>query len=156
MSKISLLSTDKTEKVTESKLFEKKLVISESESYLLKEDSIISLSRESTLSNEAENETAKMKEFNISAQLTQLGKDSKVHGVSNLVNSESKLLKIIWLLSLLTSGTYCIYQCISTIIDYSKFETTPSTEYEFESPALYPAVVICNLSNKKKFIRILK
>lgn len=72
--------------------------------------------------------------------------ETKAHGVSNIIRSESIVLKLIWIACFTTSAIYCIYQIITTIITFLSFSVVDSTLVIYESPAHFPAFVLCNLN----------
>jgi hypothetical protein len=72
--------------------------------------------------------------------------DTKTHGISNIIKSKSRLLRIIWVLCFSLSATYCIYQITNNIITYLKFATIHNNYVVYESPTQFPALVICNLN----------
>lgn len=47
--------------------------------------------------------------------------DSKIHGLSNIIRTNSLLLKLIWISAFTICSSYCIYQIIVTSIQFSTF-----------------------------------
>jgi hypothetical protein len=68
------------------------------------------------------------------------------HGLPNIVRSNNLVIKIMWILFFLASLTYCSYVIIVSLIDYFKYQTVVSTTYVKETPTMFPAVTLCNLS----------
>lgn len=74
-------------------------------------------------------------------------KDTKTHGVSNIIKSEVLILKLIWILCFTTSVSYCLYQIIVTMIVFFSYNIVQNTLVVYECPAQFPALVICNLNS---------
>ena len=86
--------------------------------------------------------SSKMKEAVIESAL-----DSKIHGISNLVRVDSKLLKLIWLICFTSCAVYCFYLISSTLMLYLSYKVIPVISIKYETPAPFPAVDFCNLGN---------
>ncbi|CAF0892610.1 unnamed protein product [Brachionus calyciflorus] len=78
--------------------------------------------------------------------ITQWALSTTAHGYRNIVNAEKILLKLIWIVFLITSITYCIYQVVLTIIGFCKFNVVTNTKVVYEEPTNFPSIVICNLN----------
>jgi hypothetical protein len=73
---------------------------------------------------------------------------SKVHGLSNMIRVDSKIMKTIWFFCFFTSMGYCFSQIFISFYHYFHFEVTTIKDIFYEAPAYFPAVDICNLGNK--------
>ncbi len=72
--------------------------------------------------------------------------NTKTHGVYNIIKAESSILKTIWICFFTICAVYCIYQVTNIIITFSAYGVNQVNSVLFESPAQFPAVVICNLN----------
>ena len=72
--------------------------------------------------------------------------NTKTHGVYNIIKAESSILKTIWICFFTICAVYCIYQVTNIIITFSAYGVNQVSSIVFESPAQFPAVVICNLN----------
>ena len=70
--------------------------------------------------------------------------DSKTHGVSNIIKAKSYILKFIWLVCLLASAGYCMYELVMAVMAYLQYGVILSTTPIYEAPTVFPAVDICN------------
>lgn len=71
--------------------------------------------------------------------------DSKIHGISNIVRVDSKILRLIWIAFFLTCASYCTYLITITLVAYLEFKVIPMISIKYETPTKFPAVDICNL-----------
>lgn len=55
-----------------------------------------------------------------------------IHGIQNIVRSDSILIKILWLVSLLASASVCCFFLSTSIINYLKFKTVSSIDVIYE------------------------
>jgi len=44
--------------------------------------------------------------------------DSKTHGLGNIVKAKSNILRLIWIICLLASVSYCVYECVIALNCY--------------------------------------
>jgi hypothetical protein len=70
--------------------------------------------------------------------------DSKTHGVSNIVKAKSKILKLIWLICLLASAGYCMYELVIAVMAYLQYGVVLTITPIYEAPTNFIAVQICN------------
>lgn len=77
---------------------------------------------------------------------------SKVHGLSNMIRVNSKIMKTIWFLCFFSSMGYCFSQIFISFYHYFHFEVTTIKDIFYEAPAYFPAVDICNLGKIKQII----
>ena len=78
--------------------------------------------------------------------LTEWANATTAHGINNIIRSNHKFIKVIWILFFLASASYCIYTIIESLTLYFQYETTISISELHESPTQYPSVTICNKS----------
>jgi hypothetical protein len=72
--------------------------------------------------------------------------NTKTHGVYNIIKTQSSIMKTIWIVFFTICAVYCIYQVTNIIITFSAYGVNQVSSIVFESPAQFPAVVICNLN----------
>uniref|UniRef100_A0A8C8WVR1 Bile acid-sensitive ion channel n=1 Tax=Panthera leo TaxID=9689 RepID=A0A8C8WVR1_PANLE len=65
------------------------------------------------------------------------------HGVHNLVRSQSKIRKLIWLV---VSVSLVVWQVCSRLVSYFTWSTTMSTEVQYVEKIEFPAVTFCHLN----------
>ena len=71
---------------------------------------------------------------------------STTHALPNIVKVRNgKVLKIIWICCFIASTIYCSIVLNRLLYEYYSFTSSTSTKYISESPALFPAVTICNI-----------
>lgn len=74
--------------------------------------------------------------------------DSTMHGLSNVINSSSVILKAMWFLFLITSlGCFTKFS-VNSVANFLDHEVTTKIRRVYESPTIFPTVSICN---KNKF-----
>jgi hypothetical protein len=72
--------------------------------------------------------------------------DTTLHALPNINKSSNHFgLKVIWVISLLACGGYCLYSCIQAIENYYSFEYLTKIQLVQEIPSEFPAVTFCNL-----------
>jgi hypothetical protein len=72
--------------------------------------------------------------------------NSTFHGLPKIVKNESLIIRIFWILLIITSLLLCLYLLISSIINYHKHDVTLSMKNIEELPTTFPAVTICNIN----------
>jgi hypothetical protein len=82
------------------------------------------------------------KEFII--KLKNMIDNSSIHGIPNVIRTELKLTKYIWIFFLILSTSYCIYQIKETISSFLEFETTSKIKIESNLMIEFPMITICN------------
>ena len=73
---------------------------------------------------------------------------STMHGLSNVVNSSSVILKIMWLAFLITSIGFFTKFSLNSVGNFLAYEVTTKIRRVYESPTTFPTISICN---KNKF-----
>ncbi len=71
---------------------------------------------------------------------------AEIHGLSNIVLASNSFLLVFWILAFLGCFTYCVYLVVNSILAYYIYQTTVSISYTTETPAVFPAVTVCNLN----------
>ena len=87
-----------------------------------------------------------MKPSLLKETIKQWAVESRIHGISNIIISKSKILRIIWISCFLVSFSYCFYQLINTFMDYLNFNVISNYHNQYEVPTQFPTVDICNLN----------
>ena len=72
--------------------------------------------------------------------------ESTIHAIPNIFSINHLIIKIIWLVCLLVSASFCSYFIVSSIQDYLKYDVVTNIEIENENPIGFPSVTICNLN----------
>ena len=72
--------------------------------------------------------------------------NSKTHGVYNILKSQSRALKTMWICFFTLCAVYCMYLVINTILTFAAYGVNQYNSVVYESPAQFPAIVICNLN----------
>ena len=73
-------------------------------------------------------------------------RDSKCHGVMNIVKAQNLILKVIWLLCFLTCSGFCIYLITLALLSYFSNPITTKISVVDDTPATFPTVSICFLN----------
>jgi hypothetical protein len=72
---------------------------------------------------------------------------SSAHGFPGLSNKNSNyVIRIVWIILMLTSWSYCFYTIIKTLRNYFEFGCDSKIDYINQTPFPFPAIDICNLS----------
>ena len=66
-----------------------------------------------------------------------------VHGVPNLVNSKSKIARLIWFIFITISVGGCLYLISSSIIAFRNYDIITNIKVLFKSELDFPAVTFC-------------
>jgi hypothetical protein len=74
--------------------------------------------------------------------------NSTMHGLSNVINSKSLILKIMWLTFLILCIIYFTKFSLDSVADYLDYDVTTKIRRVYESPTIFPSISICN---KNKF-----
>jgi hypothetical protein len=87
-----------------------------------------------------------LKREKIKGRLEDWSKSLTAHGFSNIFLAKRKPIKILWILSLMSSIMYCIYNIYSEIRGYLKYDHSTHLETVVEMPTLFPTISICNIN----------
>ncbi|RNA20730.1 FMRFamide-activated amiloride-sensitive sodium channel isoform X1, partial [Brachionus plicatilis] len=68
------------------------------------------------------------------------------HGFSNMIRTDSWIIRIVWIILVLLFIGYCSFTVVSIILDYFKYEVVVSYKIVSDSPSPFPAITICNLN----------
>ena len=72
---------------------------------------------------------------------------SSAHGFPGLSSKNSNyIIRIVWIILMLTSWSYCFYTIIKTLIKFFEYGCDTNIDYINETPFPFPAIDICNLS----------
>ena len=75
---------------------------------------------------------------------------SSAHAIPNIARSKHVFFKILFLISFLTSTSYCIYSITKSIKKYSQHDTVTSMKIIEEIPTNFPAISLCSLNTLNK------
>ena len=64
----------------------------------------------------------------------------------NVRRAKSIFLRFIWIGFFLFSLSLCVYQVASSVLSYLNYDVISNLEINYENPAKFPSVVICNLN----------
>ena len=73
-------------------------------------------------------------------------KDSTIHGCGMFFRSENSGIRIMWICFGLAALGYLVYLMTTSIIEYNKYEVRVEISKQFELPAIFPAITICNVN----------
>lgn len=82
--------------------------------------------------------------FELKHRLSRIATSSSLHGLSNLMRTESALLKLVWFTCLIASGSFCCFLINQTIVEYLRYEVTTKIRNVKETEVDFPAIAICN------------
>ncbi len=71
------------------------------------------------------------------------------HGIPNIARSESTLIRVIWLISVLASFSYCCYGLSKNLQNYLNNESVTETSFDRVVSLEFPTITICNLMQYK-------
>ena len=74
------------------------------------------------------------------------GGHTTTHAIPNIVTTQSKIMRIIWIICFLVSLGYCLFQIVICILSYMSYGVISNYEYIYETPTLFPVVDICNIN----------
>lgn len=77
-------------------------------------------------------------------RVSKIATTSTLHGLSNLIRTESIVFKIIWFACLITSGSVCCVLINRTVLEYLRYEVTTKIRNIKENEVDFPAIAICN------------
>ena len=69
---------------------------------------------------------------------------STMHGLSRIIKTKNWIIKIIWLIFLLTSIGAFINYSIESLYDFLDYKVTTEIRTIYETPTIFPTVTICN------------
>lgn len=69
---------------------------------------------------------------------------STFHAIPSIVQNEKSIIKIIWVLFLLISSSYCGYGIVKSFQDYFKYEVNTLISTERVDSLEFPTITICN------------
>ena len=68
-----------------------------------------------------------------------------IHGVYDIYDVESWVLKIFMLICFLASAIYCFYQIVNSILIYLQYNVSTNSQVYISVPTEFPVVAFCNL-----------
>jgi len=71
---------------------------------------------------------------------------STIHAIPNIFSPNDLILKIMWLICFLGSGSFCSFFIVTSIQEYLSFDVVSKIDIRNENPIVFPAVSICNLN----------
>lgn len=71
---------------------------------------------------------------------------SNFHGIANVVKSSSFLLKLMWIIFIMISASFCVYMIVVNILSYLQYEVSTKTRLINEYESIFPTVTICNIN----------
>src|SRR6218665_1333882 len=89
-------------------------------------------------------------------ELRRFGESTSIKGVSRIIKSQSRVVRIFWLAALLICFSVLLFQVINLAINYSNNGVT-NTFLLVSSPPNFPDVTICNfvpVANEKQFYQL--
>lgn len=70
-----------------------------------------------------------------------IAKESTIHGLANLLRTE---FKILWVLSLIASGSVCFHIIIQNLLAYLEYQVISQIRFVNQDVTDFPAVMVCN------------
>ena len=80
---------------------------------------------------------------------------ASIHGLSRIFKNENLLIKLIWILALLTSTTFGMITLHNTIDEYLKFDVITQTKRVHPDSVTLPSVIICISTESEGIGRLL-
>lgn len=87
-----------------------------------------------------------MKRKELKESLCRLIGSSTFHGVPQMIKTNYKMLKIIWMVFFVASASVCSYMVVKSIKQYFEFGVNTRYEIIAKTPMLFPSVTICNVN----------
>ena len=81
---------------------------------------------------------------------------STCHGVQNILITERKIIKFLWMFSLLISAGYCTYMISFSITDFLNYNVNTQISVNNEMVSRFPTVTFCSDHNFKVSQDIIK
>ena len=69
--------------------------------------------------------------------------DSTMHGLPNVINSQSLVLKLMWLAFLIASIGFFTKFSYNSVANFLNYEVTTKIRRVYESPTVFPTISIC-------------
>ena len=88
----------------------------------------------------------------VKEKIRDLGESTTSHAIPNIVRSNSKLIRIMWLLFFMGALTYSLYTIVNSIMLYLQYNANIQIDIKRVTITDFPAVTICNanLFNSKQ------
>jgi hypothetical protein len=84
----------------------------------------------------------------------EIGLASTSHGIPNIIKSDRKCLKIMWLILFLLSSSVGIYLVIQSFINYFNYDVVTSVKVFKEIPTEFPTITFFILRNNRRNISL--
>lgn len=78
-------------------------------------------------------------------RLNLLANISSIHSIKNIVTTDRKFMKIIWVISYIVSFTFCLIILSTNLLDYFSFKVETVVKLHYNNNADFPTVTICEL-----------
>jgi len=92
----------------------------------------------------------------IRQELRRFGESTSIKGMSRIIKSHSRVVRIFWLVALLLCFSVLLFQVVTLAINYSNYGVT-NTFLLVSSPPNFPDVTICNfvpIADEKQFYQL--
>jgi hypothetical protein len=93
-----------------------------------------------------ENNSYRSKFNSIKNKLETLLSNSTIHAIPNIIRTNNRSVKIIWLVFFLISAGFCLFFIVNSILEYYEYNTNSKTETIFENSTEFPEIILCNLN----------
>jgi hypothetical protein len=71
---------------------------------------------------------------------------SSIHGIPNIVRSQSKWSTWMWILCLIVSSSWCAFIIIKSVNDYASNKVVTNMHLRYRNKLNFPVVTICNVN----------
>ena len=89
-------------------------------------------------------------------KLEEYSQDTTMHGIRNIVKTESLLIRIMWLICLIISTASCSYFIFLGLVNYLNFDIVTIIDTIYEHHSQFPTVSFCNKNGDLNNSEIIK
>lgn len=86
----------------------------------------------------------------IKVLLNQCAHNSTIHGVAKLINSKNTLLRLFWLILIISSLAGCSFFILSSTMDYLNYDFISNSNVHNSVPMELPTITVCNMNSYKQ------
>jgi hypothetical protein len=79
---------------------------------------------------------------------------STSHGIPNMIRTDNKYFKIMYMCFFLICSSLCAYMLAKSVLDYTKYDVVTEIDVIYETPTQFPTITFFNLKNPSANLKL--
>ena len=90
------------------------------------------------------NQQSTIRRVKIKKNIHSIAAKSTIHGIPNLLNSDYRVMKLIWVVCFMLAFVYSSYISVNMIISFYNYDVSVTINYESDYFMDFPAIAFCD------------